>query len=254
MFFEIGLVLLVPVIFLVARRARVPLMTVAIPTLAGLSVMHGFVPPHPGPLVAIDNVGADLGLTLGLGILIAVPTVVVAGPLFAPFAARWVPVEAPTLFDSDGSDGADGSGAARGTSRGTSQRTPSGRQPSFAVTVATVLLPVVLMLVKALADVVAPDSDSWLKAALDFIGTPLVALLAVVLVGMVTLGRPAGMGRTELSTTLGDSLPPIAGVILIVGAGGGFKQVLIDTGIGDVITSSPRTAASRCCCSAGSWP
>ncbi len=222
MFFEIGLVLLVPVIFLVARRAKQPLMTIAIPTLAGLSVMHGFVPPHPGPLVAIDNLGADLGLTLGLGVLLAVPTVIVAGPLFAPIAARWVPVEAPQMFGSEADE---------------QRRTPSGRRPSFAVTVATVLLPVVLMLGKALADVVAPDSESWAKAGLDFIGTPLIALLAAVLVAMFSLGRPAGMGRSELSTTLGDSLPPIAGVILIVGAGGGFKQVLVDSGIGEVITN-----------------
>ena len=280
MFFEIGLVLLVPVIFLVARRAQLPLMTVAIPALAGLSTMHGFVPPHPGPLIAIDNVGANLGLTLALGVLLAIPTVVVAGPLFARLAARWVPVEAPHLFDEPvavgaGSPGAGGpSGAARGARQTGSaggggygvdsptdtdprdpvsqragaeaaqpqRRTPSGRQPAFSVTVATVLLPVVLMLAKALADVVAPDSDSWLKAALDFVGTPLIALLAAVLVGMATLGRPAGMSRSQLATTLGESLPPIASVVLIVGAGGGFKQVLVDTGIGGVITDFAKTS------------
>jgi GntP family gluconate:H+ symporter len=252
MFFEIGLVLLVPVIFLVARRARVPLMTVAIPTLAGLSVMHGFVPPHPGPLVAIDNLGANLGITLGLGILIAIPTVIVAGPLFAPIAARWAPVEAPVLYAEQttaGSGGvataeggghrvaeASGTGAADREIEEPTRRTVSGRQPSFPATVFTVLLPVGLMLLKAAADVVSPDSSSWLKAALDFLGTPLIALLAAVLVGFFTLGRPAGMGRSELAKSLEQSLPPIAGVILIVGAGGGFKQVLVDSGIGDVIT------------------
>ena len=82
MFFEIGLVLLMPVIYLVSRRAQVSLITVGIPALAGLSAMHGFVPPHPGPVIAIDYLGADLGVTLGLGLLVAVPTIVVAGPLF----------------------------------------------------------------------------------------------------------------------------------------------------------------------------
>ena len=92
MFFEIGLVLLVPVILLVTRRSKLPLMRVAIPALAGLSTMHAFVPPHPGPLAAIGLLQADLGTTLGFGVLIAIPTVVVAGPLFSRLAARWVPV------------------------------------------------------------------------------------------------------------------------------------------------------------------
>ena len=100
MFFEIGLVLLIPVIVLVSRRANLPLMRVGIPALAGLSVMHGLVPPHPGPLVAVAALKADLGLTLGLGVLIAIPTVIVAGPLFSRYAARWVPVAAPDLFIS----------------------------------------------------------------------------------------------------------------------------------------------------------
>ena len=95
MFFEIGLVLLMPVIYLVARRAQVSLITVGIPALAGLSAMHGLVPPHPGPLTAIGYLGADLGLTLALGVLVAVPTVIVAGPLFGRLAGRWVDVPAP---------------------------------------------------------------------------------------------------------------------------------------------------------------
>ena len=93
MFFEIGLVLLMPVIYLVARRAQVSLITVGIPALAGLSAMHGFVPPHPGPVTAIDLLGADLGVTLALGILVAIPTIIVAGPLYGTIAGRWVVVE-----------------------------------------------------------------------------------------------------------------------------------------------------------------
>src|SRR3954451_5997142 len=83
MFFEIGLVLLLPVIVLVTRRSGLPLMRIAIPALAGLSVLHGLIPPHPGPLIAIDAVKADLGITLGLGLLIAIPTVIICGPLLS---------------------------------------------------------------------------------------------------------------------------------------------------------------------------
>ena len=100
MFFEIGLVLLMPVIYLVARRAQVSLITVGIPALAGLSAMHGFVPPHPGPVTAIGYLGADLGTTLALGLLVAVPTVIVAGPLFGRLAGRWVDIPAPHTFDT----------------------------------------------------------------------------------------------------------------------------------------------------------
>lgn len=214
MFFEIGLVLLMPVIFLVARRSGKSLISLGIPALAGLSAMHGFVPPHPGPLVAVDALGADLGLTLGLGVLVAIPTIVVAGPLFAKVADRWVTVPTPELFSADEED------------RG-------GTRPSFALTFATVLLPVVLMLAKTLADIV--EAEGALRSTLDFIGTPLIALLISVLVAMFTLGRAGGMEWEKIMDSLGASLGPIAGIVFIVGAGGGFKQTLVDTGIAQVV-------------------
>src|SRR5689334_2505855 len=101
MFFEIGLVLLMPVIYLVSRRSQLSLITVGIPALAGLSAMHGLVPPHPGPLTAIDLLGADLGITLALGVAVAIPTVIVAGPLFGRLAGRWVVIDIPDRFDAD---------------------------------------------------------------------------------------------------------------------------------------------------------
>jgi GntP family gluconate:H+ symporter len=104
-----------------------------------------------------------------------------------------------------------------------------------------VLLPVVLMLAKALSDILLAK-DSQARRVLDFIGDPLIALLAAVLVGMVLLGRPAGLDRARLSTVVGESLGPIAGIILIVGAGGGFKQTLVDAGVGDVITGLAKDA------------
>ncbi|GGM95049.1 gluconate:H+ symporter, GntP family protein [Terrabacter tumescens] len=214
MFFEIGLVLLMPVIFLVARRSGLSLVRVGIPALAGLSAMHGLVPPHPGPLVAIDALKADLGVTLGLGIIVAIPTIAVAGPWFARLAARWVDVPAPELFEARESE--------------------TGPRPSFAVTMLTVLTPVVLMMGKALADILA-DKGTPARTVLDFLGTPLIALLIAVILAMFTLGRGAGMGIKEVGTSLEASLGPIAGIILIVAAGGGFKQTLVDTGIGQLV-------------------
>ncbi len=216
MFFEIGLVLLMPVIYLVARRSGQSLIAIGLPTLAGLSAMHGFVPPHPGPLVAIDALGADVGVTLGLGIIVAIPTVVIAGPLFTKLASRWVYVGAEhSPFE-----------AIRDTRH---------RRPSFAVAVATVLLPVVLMMAKAVVDLLDDAGSTVAFKVLDFLGTPLIALLIAVLVAIFTLGVASGMGKKDVNRTVTESLPPIAGIILIVGAGGGFKQVLVDSGIGQVI-------------------
>lgn len=261
MFFEIGLVILMPVIFLVARRAQVSLIAVGIPALAGLSAMHGLVPPHPGPLAAIGILDADLGITLVLGVLVSIPVVVLAGPLFATLAARWVDVSPPALFESPiaaGSTtasaasagsagtgaGADagpgpGAGAGAGASADSSagRDVPDGgptRRPGFAATLFTVLLPVVLMMGKAVGDIAAPEG-SPVRAALDFVGTPLVALLLSVLVAMATLGTGSGMNRAGIMGSLERSLPAIAGIVLIVAAGGGFKQTLVDTGIGAMI-------------------
>ncbi|WP_240686947.1 gluconate:H+ symporter [Amycolatopsis suaedae] len=220
MFFEIGLVMLIPVVLLVSRRTGQPLLLLGIPALAGLSVLHGLVPPHPGPLAAAGALNANVGITLALGVLIAIPTVIVAGPLFGRLAARLVPdAHAPEHLVPE--------------SAGDQEAV---RRPSFLATVATVLLPVVLMMGKALADILL-DKENQLRRVLDFVGDPLVALLAAVLLGMITLGRPAGFTRGRMSATLSDSLGPIAGILLIVGAGGGFKQTLVDAGVGDVITN-----------------
>ena len=95
LFFEVGVVLLVPIVLLVAARTKLPVLAVGIPALAGLSVLHGFIPPHPGPLAAISSLKADLGLTLLFGLVAAIPTVLIAGPLFARIVVRWVPLAPP---------------------------------------------------------------------------------------------------------------------------------------------------------------
>ena len=219
MFFEVGLVLLIPVIVLVARRSGLPLMRIAIPALAGLSAMHALVPPHPGPLLAVSTVGADLGLTLGLGVLVAIPTVIVAGPLFSKLAARWAPVPVPELF----------------VSKEEEKDAPARLRPSFANALVGILLPVVLMLARSVREAALPSATGAWVDLLEFLGTPMVALTVAVLYAMVFYARAGGMDKAAVSKTLGASLPDVAGILLIVGAGGGFKQVLIDTGIGTVI-------------------
>jgi GntP family gluconate:H+ symporter len=243
MFFEIGLVLLVPVILLVAKRSGRPLMLVGIPALAGLSVLHGLVPPHPGPLVAVSTVKADLGVTLALGLLVAIPTVIVAGPLFGRVAARMVHAVPPAglLAELDEREPAGERTADATEARDGEGTTAPRRRPGFAITVGTVLLPVVLMLGKAVADVWL-DEDGTARTVLDAIGTPLFALLAAVIVAMFTLGIGGGFGRERIASIVAESLPPIAGILLIVGAGGGFKQTLIDSGVAKAISQAANGA------------
>ncbi|WP_427018442.1 gluconate:H+ symporter [Pseudarthrobacter sp. P1] len=224
MFFEIGLVLLLPVIVLVTQRSNSKLMRIAIPALAGLSVLHGLVPPHPGPLIAISAVNAQLGTTLALGLLIALPTVIICGPLFSILAAKWVPVGAPKR--------------AGGVDTSHTGADPDvKRQPTFLVTVLTIVFPVVLMLSKALVDIINPDAKNptTVRVFFDFIGQPLVAMTLAVLLALVTFGYAVGLKGAKLSHKIGASVGPIAAVILIVGAGGGFKQTLIGAGVGDAV-------------------
>jgi GntP family gluconate:H+ symporter len=242
MFFEIGLVLLMPVIYLVAKRSQQSLITVGIPALAGLSAMHGLVPPHPGPLTAIDLLKADLGVTLALGVLVAIPTVIVAGPLFGRLAGRWVVIDVPDRFEADdfarNGGGSVTSAAAGAEGEGTTTQTATRverQRPNFGITLFSVLLPVGLMMGKALVDIFIDDKTSVLRQIFDILGRPLMALLIAVVVGIFTLGRGAAMTRDQIVKCLETSLPPVAGIILIVAAGGGFKQVLVDSGIGTLL-------------------
>ncbi|MEU8239591.1 SLC13 family permease [Actinoplanes missouriensis] len=265
LFFEVGVVLLVPIVLLVVQRTDVGLLRLGIPALAGLSVLHGLVPPHPGPLVAISSLNADLGMTLLFGLICAIPTVIIAGPVFGNFIAKRVPLAKPTLLATAAVSG----GA--GTERSGTDRSGSGpaggqdfvdrsdlanpsepgelvddqvrgrRNPGFWAAVLTVLLPVVLMLARGIAEVVLPEGDS-VRNAFEIIGEPVVALLAGVFVAMWALGYRAGFDRKETSAVLGGALPPIAGILLIVAAGGGFKQVLVDAGVGNVIADAAQDA------------
>ncbi len=215
LFFEIGFVLLVPLVFVVSARVGLAPMKAGMALLAGLSVLHGLVPPHPGPTIAVQAFGADMGKTMLYGLIVALPTAVLTGPLFGSLMSRRVPgrltveATAPALVDP-------------------------ARAPGFALTVATILLPVVLMLLRSTADANCPVG-SPLRSSADWLGNPIVALLLALLLALYTLGARSGLGRARVLELLDESLRPIAVIVLIIGAGGGFKQVLIATGVGDVI-------------------
>ncbi|ADU39059.1 GntP family permease [Variovorax paradoxus] len=217
LFFEIGFVLLIPLVFIVARRTGVSLIRIGIPLLAGLSVVHGLVPPHPGPLLAIGVFGADIGKTIFYGLLVGLPTAMIAGPIFGKYISKYVPGEAsPELMEQ-------------------LAREPEARElPGFGITLVTILLPVALMLLKTFADV-ALDDKNVVRQWLDFIGHPITALLAALLLSLYTFGFARGFTSKQIMKFVDDSLAPTAAIVLIIGAGGGFKQMLVTSGVGNAI-------------------
>lgn len=217
LFFEVGLVLMVPIIFVMAQRSGQPLLRIAIPALAGMTTLHALLPPHPGPLIAVAALHADLGLTMLLGFAIAVPAVILAGPLYGGWLSRRMVIQPPAelgeLF---------------------SARDPSAHQPGFGLSLLVILLPVLLMLGSTFAKV-ALDPHSGLAEGLKFLGEPLIALGLAVLAATVLLGWGSGMPRERVGGVLRKSLAPIAALLLTIGAGGGLKQTLLDAGVSHTV-------------------
>ncbi len=221
-FFQVGLVLLAPVLFTLMRQTGTPMLRLAIPLVAGLSVAHGLVPPHPGPLAAIAQLDADTGRTLFYSLVVGLPVALVSGPLFGRFISRRVHVEAGAMADQlspELSSGADGP-----------------RPPSLGITLLTILLPVLLMLLAALSQ--ATLADGPLRHCVGFAGSPLVAMLLAALLALYTFGTACGFDRERLLRFADESIPAVAGVLLVVGAGGGFGRVLDAAGVDTAIAQS----------------
>ena len=217
-FFQVGLVLLAPVLFTAIRQTGTPMLRLGIPLIAGLSVSHGLVPPHPGPLAAIERLGADTGRTLFYSLIIGLPVAMAAGPMFGRFISRRVHVEVGGLADQ------------------LSTAVAAPRTPSLGITLMTILMPVLLMLLAALAQ--ATLADGPLRQWLAFAGSPLVAMLLAALLALYTFGTACGFDRGRLLRFAEESVPPIAGVLLVVGAGGGFGRVLDAAGVDTAIAQS----------------
>ncbi|NIY70040.1 GntP family permease [Streptomyces malaysiensis] len=251
MFFEVGLIVLLPLIFSVARRLEghggtkgSPYVLLGVPAIASLSTLHGMLPPHPGPLTAMTGLHADLGLTLGVGIVCAVPTVILAGPVYARWIAPRLPdvvPDAELVAQFTGAERRPAAAATSGPGVRASTEVPRRTGVPTGLAVAAVLVPVVLMLLRTLAETVL-DESSRLGAALVFAGEPLVAMLAGFVFALVVTFVGSGRSGEETRASLTDSLKSIAAILLIIGGGGAFKQVLQDSGIGDAIASAAEGA------------
>jgi GntP family gluconate:H+ symporter len=224
-FFEVGFVLLIPIAFNVAKRSGKSLLLIGLPMVAGLSVVHGLIPPHPAALLAVQAYGADIGKTIAYGLIVGVPTAVVAGPLFALLIHRYVKLPEHNSLAAQFVDGDE------------ARRAGARRElPGFGITLVTILLPVFLMLIGSWADLVfAPKTTA--NNLLRFVGNSDVALLIAVLVSFWTFGAQRGFTREQIQKFCGECLAPIAGITLIVGAGGGFGGVLRESGISQEIVN-----------------
>jgi Gnt-I system high-affinity gluconate transporter len=214
LFYEIGFVLLIPLVFTIAASAKIPLLEVGIPMAAALSVTHGFLPPHPGPTAISVIYNADIGLTLVYGAIIAIPTVIVGGPLFYNTVKHINPeipqgLYNPKVFTEE-------------------------EMPSFAVSIFTALVPVFLMAAAAIAKLTLAKG-SMVLLVLTFLGAPDMALSISLTIAIYTFGLGRGKSMTEVMKTVEGAVVAIAMILLIVGAGGALKQVLIDSGVGKYI-------------------
>jgi GntP family gluconate:H+ symporter len=250
-FFDAGLVVLLPIVFTVALRLGGSVLLYALPTAGAFAVMHAFVPPHPGPVAAAELIGAEIGLVLVFGLLIGLPTWYVGGYLFGTWAGRRYHVPVPTTLG--GADGTDGSGgpAVGGTSpapgtatTATAQRprTDLGAGPAFGTVLAVLLLPLVLIFLNTGLDTLATEGAvdeeaSWVQVGLMLGRTP-VALLISVLVAIWLLALRRGRTAAEAEDIVGSALGPVCAIILITGAGGMFGAVLRQSGIGGALASA----------------
>lgn len=215
-FFEVGFVLLVPIIFVVARRLRLHPLRLGLPMAAGLSVVHAMVPPHPAAMLATQAFHADLGRTILFAMLVGIPTAAVAGPLYARLIVpRLGPAAPPAVLRDPVAD---------------------RDLPGFGTTMGTLLLPVMLMLVGSLAPSLA-EPGSPLDQLLRFLGSPVVALLAAVLVSYWTLGLARGLSMATIQRYTNECLAPTALITLVVGVGAGFGRILTESGVSDALVA-----------------
>ncbi|NUR33836.1 MAG: permease DsdX [Gemmatimonadaceae bacterium] len=216
-FFQVGFVLLVPLVFTVARRTGMSLVKIGLPLVAGLSVVHGMVPPHPAAMLATVAYRADVGLTILYALIVGLPTAALAGPLYASFIAPRIvlPAHNPLAAQLEGG-------------------TTDQPMPSFTVAVATVMTPVLLMLVGS-AGAVLLQAGSPVRPVVDFVGNPIVALLIALLLSFWSLGRARRLTRGQILRFTNDCLAPTATILLVIGAGAGFNQVLLRSGVGTAI-------------------
>ncbi|KOO45968.1 GntP family permease [Priestia koreensis] len=224
LFFEVGLVLLIPIVFAIARQLKVSILYLGIPMAAALSVTHGFLPPHPGPTVIAGEYGANIGEVLLYGFIIAIPTVILAGPVFTKIAKKLV----PDSFNKTGDI----------ASLGKQKEFNLDETPGFGISVFTAMLPVILMSVATIIKLLQETlelKDHTIFHVISFIGDASTSMLISLLVAIYTMGLARNIPIKNVMDSCVSAITQIGMMLLIIGGGGAFKQVLIDGGVGNYV-------------------
>ncbi|CAM3899669.1 GntP family permease [Mesobacillus thioparans] len=224
LFFEVGLVLLIPIVFAISRELKVSILYLGIPMTAALSVTHGFLPPHPGPTVIAGEFGANIGEVLLYGFIIAIPTVILAGPVFTKLAKKLV----PDSFNKTGSI----------ASLGEQKTFKLEETPGFGISVFTALLPVILMSIATIITLLQKTmgfEDNSFLASIRFIGDAGTSMTLSLLFAIYSMGIARNIPIKTVMESCATAISHIGMMLLIVGGGGAFKQVLITGGVGDYV-------------------
>ncbi|MFJ7850019.1 GntP family permease [Peribacillus sp. NPDC097206] len=224
LFFEVGLVLLIPIVFTMAKELKVSILHLGIPMAAALLATHSFLPPHPGPTVIAGEYGADIGLVLLYGIIVAIPTVILAGPLYTKFAKKIV----PDAFQKTGNI----------ASLGEQKTFKLEETPGFGISVLTAMFPVLLMAIATILDMVQKSvgfEDNTLIEIVRLVGNASTAMLLSLFLAFYTMGIARKTPIRDVMASCTSSIAAIGMMLLIIGGGGAFKQVLITGGVGDYV-------------------
>jgi Gnt-I system low-affinity gluconate transporter len=216
-FFDVAFIILAPLLYGLANRSGRSLLYYAIPLLAGLAITHSFIPPTPGPIAVAELIHADLGWVILFGAITGIPAMIIAGPLFGKFIAKRIFIAVP--------------GAHK-----TPDQPSDVPSPSFVWVASIILLPLLLIMLATTAPFVLPQ-DSAVLATLSFLGHPFVALTIATILAMLIARTKCDLSSQSILKIANKGLEPAGVVILITGAGGAFKQVLIDSGVGQMLAS-----------------
>lgn len=214
LFYSVGFVIMLPLVFMVAARTKLPMLFIGLPMLSALSVTHGYLPPHPAPTALVESFGADIGKTLLYGLIVAVPAIILGGPVFAQTLKKYNPKPLKSLFSD--------------------KRFTEEEMPSLATSVLTALLPVILLAGSAILKIfVAPDSS--IMPVVNFIGDPIIAMVITILVAIYTLGIGRNKTMQQVSTSLMEAVKDIAMILLIIAGAGALKEILVVSEVSNYI-------------------
>lgn len=221
LFYGVGFVLLIPLIFAVAEKYNIPVVYLGLPTLAALSVTHGYLPPHPSPVALAEQFHADLGKTLLYGFLIAIPAIIIAGPVFS-FTLKKYQAKPLAIFTAKNFD--------------------ENKLPNLFFSLLAAFLPVLLIAIDTIIKLLIPEKNGFTKT-IHTIGDPSIAMLISLLIALYTLGIRQGKSIAKIMAPMTEAIKEISSILLIIAGAGALKQILTDSGISNELIQPLSTLA-----------